>query len=389
MIQPKDLQEYYDYMVSWRRDFHMHPEPGFKEFRTSKKLEEELTRLGYELVTGIGVTGMTATLKGTKPGSTIGLRADFDALKMQEETNVPYKSTIDGMMHACGHDTHTAMLLGAAKYFSEHRDFSGTVKLLFQSAEEGPMPGGGSFMVNEGHIDDCDVVFGQHITTSQAYGTISLKKGEALAAPDEFKIIVHGTGTHASAPDSGQDPIVASSAIVQAIQTILTRQISPLEKAVITVSTIHGGSAFNVIPDTVEMTGTIRTLNNDVRLDIFEKLTVTAKTIATAYGCQADVDIIEAYPPLINDPEMTEFAMKIAKQVVGERNAIWMKQPSMGGEDFAYYLQKKPGAFIWLGGRPVAMDTIYYNHNPKFDVDERAFLIGLAMHINLVLEYLS
>lgn len=386
MIKPNELQEYYEYMVSWRRDFHMHPEPGFEEFRTARMLEEELTKLGYELVTGIGVTGMTATIQGNKPGKTIGLRADFDALKMQEETTVPYKSKIDGMMHACGHDTHTAMLLGAAKFFSEHRDFSGTVKLMFQSAEEGPMPGGGYFMVEGGHIDDCDVVFGQHITTRDPYGTITIKSGEALAAPDEFKIIVHGTGTHASAPDSGHDPIVAASAIVQAIQTIVTRQVSPLEKAVITVSTIHGGSAFNIIPDTVEMTGTIRTLNNDVRASIFNKLRTTVTAVASAYECQATIDIIEGYPPLINDLEMCNIAMRIAKEIVGDNNAHWATNPSMGGEDFAYYLEKKPGAFLWLGGRPLEEESIYYNHNPKFDVDEKAFLIGLAMHINLVLE---
>lgn len=389
MKKPNEFQSYFDYMVEWRRDLHMHPEPGFHEFRTSKKLEEELTSLGYTLVTGVGVTGIIATLQGTSPGKTIGLRADIDALKMQEENDVPYKSTIDGMMHACGHDTHTSMLLGAAKYFSEHREFPGTLKLIFQSAEEGPMPGGGSFVVNEGHIDDCDAVFGIHITTRDPFGTFVLKKGEAMAAPDEFRIDVIGTGTHASSPHTGHNPVVAAGAIVGGIQSILPNQIDPLEQAVITVSTIHGGSAFNVIPDHVELSGTIRTLRNDVRLNIFEKLTTTVQAIATAYQCKANVEIIEAYPPLINDPDMSDFAMNIARQLVGDDKAILAERPSMGGEDFAYYLQKKPGAFLWLGGRPLSEDTIYYNHNPKFDIDENAFLIGMAMHVNLVLEFLA
>ena len=389
MIKPTDLQSYFDYMVAWRRDLHMHPEPGFEEFRTAKKLEEELRHLGYDLVTGVGVTGIVATLNGNAPGKTILLRADIDALKMQEELDIPFKSTIDGMMHACGHDTHTAMLLGAAKYFSEHRNFKGTLKLVFQSAEEGPMPGGGSFVVKEGHLDDVDAVFGIHITTRDPYGTIVLKPGPAMAAPDEFRITVHGIGTHASAPQSGKDPIVASSAIVQAIQTILSRQISPLEQAVITISTIHGGSAFNVLPDHVKMTGTIRTLNNDVRLDIFKRLTQVSEDVATAYGCTAEVEIIEAYPPLINDLEMSAFAYDIAKRLVGEDNAILATEPSMGGEDFAYYLQQKPGAFLWLGARPLDEDTVYYNHNPKFYVEEQAFLIGMAFHVNTVLEFLD
>ena len=390
MIKPQDLKSYEAYMIDKRRDFHMHPEPGFHEFRTSDVIKQELLALGYDVIDKIGVTGMVATLTGNKHGKTIGLRADIDALRMQEENDVPYKSQNDGVMHACGHDTHTAMLLGAAKYWSDHKDeLNGTLKLIFQSAEEGPMPGGGSYVVGGGHIDDCDAVFGLHITTQNKKGEIVIKSGEAMAAPDEFRITIIGDGTHASAPHTGKDPIIAASNVVQAIQTILSRQISPLESAVITVATIHGGSAFNIIPDSVEMTGTIRTLNNDVRLDIFKKLEHTVKHTAKAFGCDAKVEIIEAYPPLINDPQMSEFAMAIAKEVVGDQNATYAKEPSMGGEDFAYYLQKKPGCFLWLGGRDPKQDTIYYNHNPKFDVDESSFVIGLAMHVNLVKEFLK
>jgi amidohydrolase len=389
MKKIQDLKDYLPYMIDFRRDFHMHPEPGFHEFRTSGIIKEELEQLGYDVIDKIGVTGMVATLVGDPNGKTIGLRADIDALKMQEENDVPYKSTIDGMMHACGHDTHTSMLLGAAKYFSDHKEeLHGTLKLIFQSAEEGPMPGGGSYIVNGGYIDDCDAVFGLHITTSEKLGEIVIKKGEAMAAPDEFQITITGEGTHASAPHTGTDPIIAASAVVQAIQTIISRQISPLKSAVISVCTIHGGSAFNIIPDQVKLGGTIRTLNNDVRLDIFEKLQSLVKNVTEAHGCKAQTNIIEAYPPLINDPQMSDFVMEIAKELVGD-HAQWATEPSMGGEDFAYYLQRKPGAFFWLGGRDPKQETIYYNHNPKFDVNEESFLYGLAMHVNIVKEYLK
>ncbi len=390
MITIHDLKPYEEFMITTRRDIHQYPEPGFQEFRTSQLIKDYLIKWGYAVTDRIGITGMVATIQGKLPGKTVGLRADIDALKMQEETTVEYKSTIDGMMHSCGHDTHTSMLLGAAKYFSEHTDdFTGTIKLIFQSAEEGPMPGGGIFVVNGGHIDDCDGVFGLHITTRDPFGDIIIKKGEAMAAPDEFKIKVIGTGTHASAPHTGHDPIVASAAIIQAVQTIISRQISPLESAVISICTVHGGSAFNIIPDEVELTGTIRTLNNDVRLDIFDKFEKTVKAVATMYNCQADVELIEAYPPLINDPDMSDFVMDIARQVVGDDHAFYGKEPSMGGEDFAYYLQRKPGAYFWLGGRPRDMETVYYNHNPRFNVDESSFLIGMAMHVNIALEFLK
>ncbi|QMS85322.1 M20 metallopeptidase family protein [Candidatus Xianfuyuplasma coldseepsis] len=390
MLPINHFKDYEEFMITTRRDIHMNPEPGFQEFRTSKLIKDYLIKWGYDVIDGIGTTGMVASIHGKKPGKTIGLRADIDALKMQEENDVPYKSLNDGLMHSCGHDTHTSMLLGAAKYFSDHNeDFNGTIKLIFQSAEEGPMPGGGIYVVEGGHIDDCDGVFGLHITTRDKRGDIIIKKGEAMAAPDEFQITVKGTGTHASAPHTGKDPIIAATAIIQAIQTILSRQISPLESAVISVCTIHGGSAFNIIPDDVTFTGTIRTLNNDVRMDIFQKLEATATSIASSYGCRADVKIIEAYPPLINDPKMSDFVMNIAKEVVGEDHALWASEPSMGGEDFSYYLQKKPGSYFWLGGRDPKQETIYYNHNPKFDVDESSFVIGMAMHVNIAFEFLK
>ncbi len=389
MVTIHNVKKYEDYIINWRRDLHMHPEPGFKEVRTSLKIKEELEKLGCEVISGVGTTGIVATLKGNKPGKTILLRADIDALKMQEENDVPYKSVYEGYMHACGHDAHSAMLLGAVKYFSEHQDFPGKIKFVFQAAEEGPMPGGGYYVVNDGHIDDVDAVFALHITTAYESGVFAIKKGPALAAPDEFRIKIIGKGTHASSPESGNDPIIASSAVISAIQTILSRKINPLSQAVITVSTIHGGTAFNIIPDVVEMSGTIRTLDKDIRKEIFLLLKKTVKDVSSAYGCIGETEIIEAYPPLINDEQMSDFALNIAKKIVGEENVLINKNPSMGGEDFAYYLEKKKGAFMWLGGRDKKTNEIYYNHSPKFDIDESALIIGTMYHINIAKTFLS
>ena len=308
---------------------------------------------------------------------------------MQEENDVPYKSTIDGKMHSCGHDTHTAMLLGACKYFGDHKDqLHGTLKVFFQAAEEGPMPGGGIYMVKEGHLDDVDVVFGQHIVTREPVGTIAIKKGEAMAAPDEFQITIIGEGTHASAPHTGIDPILTASQVIQALQHIVSRNVSPVESAVISVCQIQGGTAFNIIPETVHLSGTIRTLNEDVRQLIFKRMEETIKHICNLNGATYKLSIIEAYPPVINDLQMSEFAIDVASKLLGPEKVTILKHPSMGGEDFAYYLQQKPGAFLWLGAGK--KDTPFYNnHNPKFDIDEDALLTGVGMHVNLVVEYLK
>ena len=390
MIKLNDIKKYEEYIIGLRRDIHMHPEPGFKEFRTSALIEKELREFGYSVQPGIGVTGVIGTIVGNSKGKTVLLRADIDALHMQEENDVPYKSQNDGLMHSCGHDTHTSMLLGAAKYFGENKDkINGTLKVVFQSAEEGPMPGGGSFVVEGGHLDDCDAVFGLHITTSDKRGTISFKKGPAMAAPDEFIINITGTGTHASAPHTGHDPVVTASQMVLALQNIISRNINPNSPAVISVCTINGGSAFNILPEKVTLGGTIRTLNKDVRSHIFKRMEETVKHISEMNECKSELEIIKAYPPLINDPLMSDFVIGIAEELIGKENVVELDEPSMGGEDFAYYLEKKPGSYFWLGGRNPELDTIHYNHNPKFDIDESSLLIGTAMHINIVTEFLK
>lgn len=390
MIKIADLNDYKEYITLMRRDIHMHPELGFKEFRTSKLVKDELLKFGFTIEEGIGVTGLVGTLVGNNEGKTIGLRADIDALSMQELNDVPYKSINDGVMHSCGHDTHTAMLLGAAKYFGDHKDeLNGTLKVVFQAAEEGPMPGGGSFVVQGGYIDKCDAVFGMHITTNQYSGTIGIKPGAAMAAPDKFTVKVIGTGTHACAPHTGVDPIVVSTQIIQAFQNIISRYIDPVDPVVISVCKFNAGTAFNIIPESADFAGTIRTLNPDTRISVFKQMEKIIKGITEMNGATYEVDFIKGYSPLVNDIKMSEFAKNIAVDLIGEENVEIQTEPSMGGEDFAYYLERRPGAFLWLGGRPRDSKNLYNNHNPKFDIDEDSLMVGTAMHINLVEEFLK
>ena len=317
MIKLKDIKKYEEYIIEKRRDFHMHPETGFKEFRTSKIIEAELRTMGFTLVTGVGVTGIVATLKGPIEGKTVLLRADIDALSMQEENDVVYKSQNDGVMHSCGHDTHTSMLLGACKFFSDNKNIlEGTLKVVFQSAEEGPMPGGGSFVVNEGHLDDVDAVFALHITTSDTCGRISIKPGPAMAAPDEFRVVIKGSGTHASAPHTGNDVILTASKVITSLQSIISRNVSPNDSAVISVCTINSGTAFNILPDKAVFNGTIRTLKPETRKFIFKRMEELVSGISRLNGCDGILEIIEAYPPLINDIKESEFVIENAFKTV-------------------------------------------------------------------------
>ncbi len=390
MIKLEDIKKYEKYIIEKRRDFHMHPETGFEEVRTSGIIAKELKTMNFDIITGVGVTGIVGTLKGSKEGKTVLLRADIDALNMQEENDVPYKSTIDGKMHACGHDTHTAMLLGACKYFSEHQnELEGTLKVVFQSAEEGPTPGGGISVVKGGYLDDVDAVFGIHITTMYETGVLSIKPGPAMAAPDEFRVHISGFGTHASAPETGNDVILTAAEIISKFQTIPSRDTSAVDSVVISTTVINGGTNFNILADHVDFKGTIRTLNKETRQFVFKRMEEIVTGLAKINNCEGRLDIIEAYPPLINDVDETMFVVDISKELLGEEKVIVATEPSMGGEDFSYYLEKKPGAFGWLGARPKDMEEIYYNHNPKFDIDESSLLIGTLLHINTAIEYLK
>lgn len=390
MIKLEDIKSYEEYVIDKRRDIHAHPETGFQEFRTSALIKDELKSFGFTIIENVGITGVIGILEGNKQGKTIALRADIDALNMQEELETTYKSQNDGVMHSCGHDTHTAMLLGAAKYFSEHKDeVNGTIKFIFQSAEEGPMPGGGKYVIDGGHLDDVDGVYGLHIVTRYPTGSVSIKKGPAMAAPDEFKVKIIGTGTHASAPQTGVDPIVIAAEIIQSLQTIVSRSISPVDNAVVSVCTINGGTAFNIIPESVSFSGTIRSFTPEIRQHVFKRVEEIVDGICKAHGAKGIVDIIPAYPPLINDPEQSEFVLNIARQILPKDKVVELEVPSMGGEDFSYYLQEKPGAYFWLGAKKPEEKELAYNHNPKFDPDESSFLVGVCMHINIVKKFLK
>jgi amidohydrolase len=390
MINYNDVLDLELYVVEKRRDFHAHPETGFKEFRTSGIVIEELKKFGYDIKSGIGVTGIVATLKGNKPGKTVALRADMDALTMDEENLVPYKSQTKGVMHACGHDAHTAMLLGAAKFFAANKDLlNGTLKLVFQSAEEGPFPGGGSFIVDSGELDDVDAVFGIHITTSIEVGKLEIKPGPYMAAPDEYIIEILGKGTHASAPHTGHDPVVTAAQLILAFQNIVSRELKPTTPAVISTTIVEAGSAFNVIPDKVIIKGTLRTLTEDVRVFCVKRLEEMTKSITELNKSDYTFEFIEGYPALINDEAMTKVLANTARDVLGAENVTIVDDPIMGGEDFAYYLQRKPGAFAFIGGANKEKGLVYYNHSPKFDIDEDALLKGVLIHINNVYNFLN
>lgn len=390
MISIEEIKKYEQEIVDCRRDIHMHPETGFEEVRTSEKVVKLLEQYGIEVVRNVGKTGVIGILKGNGQGRTIALRADMDALDMSEECELEYKSKVDGKMHGCGHDAHTAMLLGAAKVLSENRDkINGTVKFVFQPAEEGPKPGGGTLVMESGMLDDVDAIYAMHVTTLLETGTVAMHQNEALASTDFFRIVLKGRGTHASAPHTGIDPIMMSSQVLAAFQNIRSRELDPVDPAVLSVCTINGGSTFNVIPDDVTLTGTVRTLSEEVREKVFARMEKVVASITDMNGGSYEFQREKAYPPLINHENMVEFACETCKEIVGRENVIKLKKPAMGGEDFAYYLKRIPGAMMMLGCANRKKGIVAMAHNPSFAIDEDALIIGTAVHVNLALNYLS
>ena len=392
-------------VIEWRHDFHRNPELGNRETRTAGIVADHLRRLGFEVRTGVAHTGIVALLKGGKPGPVVALRADMDALPVTEETDLPYASKVKtvwagketGVMHACGHDTHVAILMGAAEALAAVRDrLPGTVKLLFQPAEEGPPPGeegGAALMVKQGamHNPRPEVVFGLHITSILATGTIGYRPGPAMAAADVVRITVQGRQTHGSAPWSGVDPIVVAAQIVLGLQTIVSRQINVTqEPAVVSIGGIDGGNRFNIIPDKVEMVGTVRTFDENMREDIHRRIKLTAQNIAAAGGATAVVSIEKPYGVTINDPALTERMLPTLRRVAGERNVV-LRPKTTGAEDFSFFAQQAPGLFIFLGGSPNGTDLakVAYNHSPRFIVEDAAMKLGVRALGHLTLDYLE
>ncbi|MGI9479272.1 MAG: M20 aminoacylase family protein [Hyphomicrobiaceae bacterium] len=370
-----------DELTEWRRDIHAHPELGFDEHRTAKFVAERLEAFGCdEIATGIGRTGVVAVIKGRTNTSdkVIGLRCDMDALPIVETTGLPYASTNDGVMHACGHDGHTTMLLGAAKYLAETRNFDGTAVLIFQPAEEGR--GGGREMVNEGMLDRFGVqqVYGMHNKPGMAPGTFAIRPGPLLAAADRIYITVTGTGTHAAYPHLGRDPIVAASHIIVALQSIAARNVDPLESAVITIGRIRGGDAGNVIPDSVKMVGTARTFSPQIQDIVEARVVETVEATARALGCDAEVTYKRDYPVTVNAAEETRIAADVARGVTGD-DIDTNYTPSMGAEDFSFMLNERPGAMIWIGNGDTAN-----LHNPGYNFNDDITPVGVSYWARLI-----
>ena len=375
-----------DEMKSWRQDLHKIPEIGLEEYETSKYIKNKLKEFNINFKEGYSNTGLVAWVKGNKGNSnkSIGLRADFDALPMPEKNNFDHKSTKDGMMHACGHDGHSSMLLGAAKYISENNDFDGTVYFIFQPGEEGFA--GGKKMIEDGLFDDfsIDEVYALHNWPDLPLGSFGVNSGPMMAAVDEFDIIVKGKGGHAAFPQLVIDPIIVASQIVTAIQTIISRSTDPVDKALISITKIHGGTAYNVIDDEVKLSGTIRTFKPETRSFIEKRIEEIANGIAKAHGAGANIefDLINKYPPTINSKKESEFAAKVAKKMVGEEKVNTDIEPSMGGEDFSYLLNKKPGSYLYIGQGDENHKA--HLHTTKYDFNDNLLPIGVNYWVNLV-----
>ena len=393
-------------VIAWRRDIHQHPELGNREVRTARLIADHLQELGLPVQTGVAHTGVVAVLRGGKPGPVVALRADMDALPVTEEVDLPFASKVrtqwagkeTGVMHACGHDTHVAILMGVAEVLTRMRsEVPGTVKFIFQPAEEGPPPGergGAALMVEEGVMDaepKPEVIFGLHIGSMHEAGTIAYRPGAVLAAADVLRITVKGRQTHGSAPWAGVDPIVVASQIVLGLQTIVSRQVNiPSEPAVVTIGGIDGGNRFNIIPETVQMVGTVRTFDEALRDDVHQRIRRTAQNIAEASGATADVVIEKPYGVTVNDPKLTERMLPTLKRVAGTENVI-LRDRVMGAEDFSFFSQRVPGLFFFLGGSPKGVDLTKaaYNHSPKFYVDESSLLLGVRALTHLTLDYME
>ncbi|MCR8993686.1 M20 family metallopeptidase [Brevibacillus laterosporus] len=390
MIQPmlERLEQLYPELVEFRRDLHMYPELSFQEVNTPIKIADYLRKIGLEVKTGVGGNGVLGVLKGGKPGKTVALRADFDALPIQDEKEVIYKSRVPGVMHACGHDIHTAGLLGVAKVLSEYRDeLPGTVIFIHQFAEE-LLPGGAVSMIEAGCLDGVDVIYGAHVSSDQPAGVVGVKSGYMLAAADSFYMEITGKGGHGAYPHKAIDPLVIGSQLVLNLQQIVSRRIDPLQAAVLTVGSFHAGKAFNVIPQSVTLSGTVRTFDENVRQKIETSLEQITKTTCEGLGATFSIDYERGYPALCNDETETERIHQLAKLLVGEEHTEIL-EARMGAEDFAYYLQKIPGTFFYVGGRNPEIQATYPHHHPMFDVDERSMLVAGKLFISAVMHYLT
>ncbi|MGJ4917161.1 M20 aminoacylase family protein [Bradyrhizobium oligotrophicum] len=374
------IQGYADELTAIRRDLHAHPEIGFEETRTSGIVAEKLAQWGIEVHRGLGGTGVIGVLKGKNDsGRKIGLRADMDALPMEENTNLPWRSTIPGRFHGCGHDGHTTMLLGTARYLAETRNFDGTVHFIFQPAEEGL--GGARAMIKDGLFQKfpCDELYGLHNAPDLEHGEIAILPGPAMAGADFFDIRISGYGAHGAMPERSKDAVVIATSVAQAIQTIVSRNVEPLQAAVVSITQIHAGSAYNVIPGDAWLCGTVRAFSDPVRALVRERMRAICAGMAAAFNCEIDVDIRDTFSVLVNQEEQSKVVEEVARTVVEPSKVLTRSTPKMGSEDFADMLQTIPGAYFWVGH-----DGSVPVHNPGYVLDDKILPIGASMFARII-----
>jgi amidohydrolase len=384
-----EIGEMKDWLVEIRRTIHSHPELGFEEVETSRLIAQWLEKFGLQVHRGLAKTGVVGLLEGVGPGKTVAIRADMDALPLEEANPVPYASKIKGKMHACGHDAHVAILLGVARFFSSRRDLlKGKIKWIFQPAEEGG--GGGRVMAEEGVLENpkVDAIFGAHVYPLLDVGQVGTYEREGLAATDRFVIRIIGKGGHGAYPHLGRDPILAAAHLITQIHSVVSRNLNPLDSGVISVGRISGGTAFNIIPDQVEIGGTMRSLNPQVRDAMRTRMEEISQGVARSFGVDCQFDFRDGYPALVNDPEMARLIASACARGIGKENVLPLK-PSMGGEDFSYYLQRVPGAFFRLGARNEPRGIIHPFHSSLFDIDEDVLPFGVEMFVRIIDRFLG
>jgi len=379
----KEIKLLHDEMTEWRRDIHQHPELKFEENRTSDLVAAKLEEFGIEIHRGLAKTGVVGTIRNGD-GPSIGLRADMDALPLEEKNTFKHASSNPGKMHACGHDGHTAMLLGAAKHLAGSKNFKGTVNLIFQPAEEGG--GGGELMIKEGLFEmfPVDSVYGLHNWPGMPAGTFGVGSGPIMAAADMFDLTINGRGGHAALPDQCIDPIVVASQVVSALQTITSRNTHPVDSVVITVTQIHAGDAYNVIPDSVQMHGTVRTFQTETRDKIPSSMLRVAEGVCAAYGTTCELNYMSGYPATINSVPETEISAKAVVDLLGEDKIILNPTPSMGAEDFSYMLEARPGCYVWLGIGLGKGEAGCMLHSSRYDFNDDVLPTGASYWVKLV-----
>ncbi|HSL44727.1 MAG TPA: amidohydrolase [Anaerolineales bacterium] len=381
----QQARELFPYTRSLRRDFHMHPELGFREFRTSGIVARELEELGIEVTKGVGKTGIVGLLEGAKPGPTLLLRFDMDALPIEEQTGAEYASQTPGVMHACGHDGHTAIGLTVARILNAHRhQLSGTIKFCFQPSEEGTNgeeSGGAESMIRDGVLDGpkVDMALALHLWNEEPLGWLGIGSGPMMAGAELFTVRITGKGGHGAIPHAAVDPIIASAQIITALQTIVSRNVAPLETAVVSVTNVHSGTAFNVIPHDATLEGTIRTFDSGVRQKVLERFEQIVRGTAGALGCQAEVMVKRITPPLVNDESISETVQETSRRILPESDLRTASYLTMGAEDAAFLLEKVNGCFFFVGSANKERNLNFGHHHPRFDFDEEALIRGSAL----------